>query len=247
MLRNDWDTALYEHKHDFVWKYGEELLKLLSPQSGDQILDLGCGTGQLTAKIADLGAIVAGIDADAKMINKAQENYPHLKFDVADATNFDVDVPVDAVFSNAVLHWIPQADAVIKCIYKALNSGGRFVAEFGAKGNIFQIIQALESTLTEIENPWYFPSVGEYTSKLEQHGFEVTYAILFNRPTNLADGEEGMANWLRMFGDRFFAGMSTVEINTAIQAVESLLKPNLYKYGTWIADYRRIRVVAIKL
>lgn len=254
MLENHWDTTLYEGKHAFVWQYGEELIQLLSPQPGERILDLGCGTGQLTAKIVDAGAVVLGIDADPMMVETARQNYPQLEFAIADARDFQGDEDFDAVFSNAVLHWIPEAEAVIGCIYQSLKGGGRFVAEFGGKGNVLNITQALSSVLSEIGfkspevlRPWYFPSIGEYTSKLEQHGFDVRYAVLFDRPTPLEDGDAGMANWIKMFASRFLSELSAEQQSYVIQAVEHRLKPTLYQDGDWIADYRRIRVVAIKL
>ena len=76
MPAQKWDTALYQEQHNFVWKYGESLIELLSPKPGDRILDLGCGTGQLTQQMAEAGAEVMGIDADATMIRQAQEKYP---------------------------------------------------------------------------------------------------------------------------------------------------------------------------
>ncbi|MEL6461392.1 MAG: methyltransferase domain-containing protein, partial [Cyanobacteria bacterium J06621_15] len=110
---NNWNSSLYQEKHDFVWKYGESLLEILNPQPNETILDLGCGTGQLTAKIAEYGAEVIGIDSASEMIEQAQQNYPKLKFKLADARNFELSQPVDSVFSNATLHWISEADEVI--------------------------------------------------------------------------------------------------------------------------------------
>ena len=242
MLQNTWNATLYEGKHAFVWKYGEDLLNLLSPQPGEKIL--GCGTGQLAAKIAENGAIVTGIDADAAMVEKAKLNYPNLEFTVADARSFQFDIEFDAVFSNATLHWIPEAEAVINSIYCALKPGGRFIAEFGGKGNVKLITDALYQAL-EIKSPlsWYFPSIGEYTTLLEKQGFDVSYAVLFDRPTPLPDGEAGLRNWLMMFASRFFANSTQQEI---IKTVEEQLKPILYKNGTWTADYRRLRTVAMR-
>ncbi|QFS47091.1 class I SAM-dependent methyltransferase [Nostoc sphaeroides] len=250
---NNWDTSLYEDKHAFVWQYGEDLLQLLNPQPGESILDLGCGTGQLTEKIAQAGADVWGIDSAPAMIEKARENYPHIRFDVANAANFQVDKPLDAVFSNAVLHWVKEADSAIASIHQSLKPGGRFVAEFGGKGNVLAIATALESALqginipTQALNPWYFPSIGEYATLLEQQGFDVIYAMLFARPTPLAEGEAGMANWIEMFASTFLAGLSGEQQIQVIRVVEEYLKPTLYQQGTWTADYRRIRIVAIKL
>ncbi|MCC5630987.1 class I SAM-dependent methyltransferase [Nostoc sphaeroides CHAB 2801] len=250
---NNWDTSLYEDKHAFVWQYGEDLLQLLNPQPGESILDLGCGTGQLTEKIAQAGADVWGIDSAPAMIEKARENYPDIRFDVANAANFQVDKPLDAVFSNAVLHWVKEADSAIASIHQSLKPGGRFVAEFGGKGNVQAIATALESALqginisTQALNPWYFPSIGEYATLLEQQGFDVIYAMLFARPTPLAEGEAGMANWIEMFASTFLAGLSGEQQIQVIRVVEEYLKPTLYQQGTWTADYRRIRIVAIKL
>ncbi len=255
MLDNNWDTSLYERKHSFVWQYGEDLLTLLSPQPGERILDLGCGTGQLTEKIAMAGAEVRGIDNAPAMIEKARQNYPHLQFEVADARNFQVEQPLDAVFSNAVLHWIQAGDTVIRCIHQALKPGGRFVAEFGGKGNIQAIIQALENTLEELGyaspekiNPWYFPSIGEYAKLLGKQGLDVTYAILFERPTPLEAGNSGMANWMQMFfANHFLSELSATQQANVIRGVEERLQSTLYRDGRWWADYRRIRIVAIKI
>ncbi|BDI17807.1 SAM-dependent methyltransferase [Nostoc cf. commune SO-36] len=250
---NNWDTSLYEDKHAFVWQYGEDLLKFLNPQPGESILDLGCGTGQLTEKIAQAGAEVMGVDYAPAMIEKARENYPHIRFDVADARNFQVDKPLDAVFSNAVLHWVKEADSAIASIHQSLKPGGHFVAEFGGKGNVKAIATALEHALEAINisvqalNPWYFPSIGEYASLLEQEGFDVIYSCLFARPTPLAGGEAGMANWIQMFASAFLAGLSGKQQIQVIRVVEEYLKPTLYQQGAWTADYRRIRIIAIKL
>lgn len=251
MLENEWDTKLYESKHAFVWQYGADVVELLSPVSGERILDLGCGTGQLTAKIALAGCEVLGIDRDAAMIEKARQNYPHLSFAIADARDFQVEGQFDAVFSNAVLHWVPEADAPVSCVYTALKQGGRFVAEFGGRGNIQAIAMALASVLdtlgyaSQTISPWYFPSIGQYATQLEQQGFDVTYAVLLDRPTPL-EGDAGMANWIKMFASRLLEKLSSQQQTEVIQAIEDQLKPTLYRDGRWWADYRRIRTVAIK-
>lgn len=127
------------------------------------------------------------------------------------------------------------------------------MAEFGGKGNVQAIATALENALeainipTQALNPWYFPSIGEYATLLEHQGFDVIHAMLFARPTPLAEGEAGMANWIQMFASSFLAGLSSEQQIQIIRVVEEYLKPMLYQQGTWTADYRRIRIVAIKL
>ncbi|MBD2457959.1 methyltransferase domain-containing protein [Nostoc sp. FACHB-87] len=252
--QDNWNALLYEDKHAFVWQYGEDLLQWLNPKPGELILDLGCGTGQLAAKIAESGAEVMGIDSAATMIEKARQNYPDLRFEIADARNLQIDKLFDAVFSNATLHWIKEPDTAIASIYQALKPGGRFVAEFGGKGNVESIVQALYMALAKIGlshpqtfNPWYFPSISEYSNLLEKQGFEVTHAILFPRPTVLADETAGIKNWLEMFASNFFTNLSAVEQVEVIRNVEDYLKPTLYKNHVWLADYRRIRIIAIKV
>lgn len=245
MSQTCWDANLYENKHSFVWQYGESLIELLSPQKGESILDLGCGTGQLAQKIAISGAEVIGIDQAPSMIEQAQKNYPDLKFTVADARNFEFSQPFDAIFSNAALHWVKEPKQVIKCIWQALKPGGRFIAEFGGKGNVQAIVEALESTIQINQNPWYFPSIAEYATLLEQQGFCVTYATLFERPTPL-EGEAGIANWLQMFCRHLLSGIPPEKQIGVIRELEQHLHSKLYRDGVWIADYKRIRVMAIK-
>ncbi|BAY18950.1 hypothetical protein NIES21_48080 [Anabaenopsis circularis NIES-21] len=254
LSKHNWNAFLYQDKHAFVWQYGEDLLQWLNPDPGELILDLGCGTGQLSAKIAESGAEVMGIDSAATMIDKARQNYSHLRFEVADARNLQIDQSFDAVFSNATLHWIKEAEAAIASIYQALKPEGRFVAEFGGKGNVQAIVQALYVAFETIGlsnpqalNPWYFPSISEYTTLLEKQGFEVNQAILFSRPTPLADGTLGMKNWLQMFGSAFLAPLSAEEQIEVIRIVENYLQPILYRDNAWTADYRRIRILAIKV
>lgn len=102
--RTDWNANLYDAKHDFVWKYGSDVISLLDPQAGERILDLGCGTGHLTAQIAESGARVIGADHSAEMVAAARSAYPKLKFEITDARNLAYRNEFDAVFSNATLH-----------------------------------------------------------------------------------------------------------------------------------------------
>lgn len=253
MPENQWASALYESKHSFVWEYGADCLELLSPQLGDRILDLGCGTGQLTQKIAAHGAIAIGIDQAPTMIEQARKNYPNLQFEVADARNFHFTEPFDAVFSNAALHWIKQPEQVIKCIWTVLKTKGRFVAEFGGKGDINKITTAIHNALDVAGypvspelNPWYFPSIGEYTTLLEKQGFLVTYSTLFDRQTSLYDGDQGLQNWIKMFANSFLQGIPPVKHSTVIQNIENQLRPEIYRDGTWVVDHKKIRILAKK-
>jgi len=256
--RTRWNAELYESQHSFVWKCASDLLELLAPQCGESILDLGCGTGHLSSKIASSGAEVLGIDSSPSMIAQARDNFPQvgpeLRFEVGDARSFHFPEPFDAVFSNAALHWVREPEQVAASVWKALRRGGRFVAEFGGLGNVREISAALHTSLrvfasspSDAEvNPWYFPSVGEYAALLERHGLLVTYAMLVDRPTALNDGERGMQHWIEMFGGAFLEVVPPAKHADFIRDVEDRLRPKLHRDGVWFADYRRLRVVATR-
>lgn len=251
MPDNQWNTSLYDQKHAFVFEYGKGLIPLLDPKPGESILDLGCGSGHLTHSIAESGAHVIGIDSSANMIEAAHASYPDIEFLVADARTFTFPFSFDAIFSNATLHWVKEADEVVQHIATALKPGGRFVAEFGGKGNVETITTAVQQSLwedahVETDFGWYFPSIGEYASLLEQHGFAVHSAMLFDRPTLLEDGERGLRNWIQMFGDRVFAGISDEVKEQVLARTEEKVRDRLFHDGQWFADYTRLRVVAYK-
>ena len=245
-----WDAELYDEKHSFVWKMAAGLLELLEAKPGERILDVGCGTGHLTAKIAANGAQVTGIDRSPEMIQEARTAYPALRFEVMDARELSFPEKFDAVFSNATLHWIKEPERAVAGISHTLRPGGRFVAEFGGRGNIAGLVAAVERAWPKaaparpMSNPWYYPSLAEYASLLEKHGLEVTYGLLFDRPTPLEDGERGLRNWLEMFGGVITDSLPKDQQDSLLEEVQHEARAALYRDGRWVLDYRRLRVVA---
>jgi ubiquinone/menaquinone biosynthesis C-methylase UbiE len=249
---DNWNAKLYDRKHSFVSKFGEDLIELLAPKKGEYILDLGCGTGDLAYKLHKLGVNVVGVDKPENMVEQAIKKYPHLKFEVQDALNLVYNLEFDAVFSNATLHWVKPPKQALDCIYNALKQNGRFVAEFGGKGNVKiitdEILNQFEKLGIEYKAelfPWYFPSIGEYSTLMEEVGFRVIFAQHFDRPTPL-EGDNGIRNWIEMFGRSIFEGLTEETKNLIITQVENNLKGILFHNGAWFADYKRIRVIGIK-
>jgi trans-aconitate methyltransferase len=250
-----WDAAEYDRRFHFVTAYGQSLVEDLAVESGERILDLGCGTGELTAKIAELGGAVVGLDLDADMIRRAGERYPGLRFQAADAHRFDLAGEMgsfDAVFSNAALHWMLRPAEVIARVCAALRPGGRFVAEAGGQGNVARVQQALvqaraEAGLPARLSPWFFPSIATYARLLEQGGFEPRRMQLQDRPTPLQEGESSMVDWINMFASPLLSDLDAPARGQVLARAVELLRPALFQEGRWWVDYRRLRFQAVRI
>jgi trans-aconitate methyltransferase len=193
-----------------------------------------------------------GIDADPAMVDRARSEHPGLDIRLADARTFTVDEPVDAVFSNATLHWVPEADqdAVLDAVHRALRAGGRFVAEMGGAGNVAAMLDAAGRAraavgLPPLPNPWCFPTPAEQATRLERAGFRVRLLEHFDRPTELADGDTA-ADWLRMFGRAFLADVQEERLAALLAEADGVAAPRLRTAdGRWYADYVRLRWWAV--
>lgn len=252
-ITTKWKPELYNEKHSFVYNYGENLIKLLDPKANERILDLGCGSGQLTFKINELTKETIGIDKSQEMIYDAKSKFKNIEFQVGDAENFKFNEKFDSIFSNATLHWVKNYKGAIKCMFENLKPNGKIVLEFGGKGNVQTIVNQLRDSLRcrgYIEQSelalWYFPSIGEYSSELESIGFRVLLAEHYDRPTELADGKSGIKDWISMFAENFFKNVSPEHIEEIKKEVQEKVKEECLINGKWFADYKRIRIVAIK-
>jgi len=197
--RQDWDPARYARNARFVSDLGAPALAWLDPRPGERILDLGCGDGTLTAQIAQSGAQVIGVDASPAMVAAAR--VAGLSVRLLDGKDLDYLAEFDAVFSNAALHWMTDAEAVLRGVKAALKPGGRLVAEFGGGDNVAQVVAAITSVLARHglsaaeRNPWYFPGDLEYRDLLERLGFVVQRISLHPRPTVLPGD---LMEWLQI-------------------------------------------------
>ena len=239
-----WCAEGYAQHAAFVPALGAPLIDRLNPRPGERILDLGCGDGTLTMQIAARGCTVVGVDASADMIAAAQRR--GLDARLINAEHLPFDAEFDGVFSNAVLHWIKNADAVIAGVRTALKPGGRFVGEFGGHTNIAAISVALRAVLPKygIDAPsdWFYPSVADYSSRLERGGFVVDDIALVPRPTPLATG---MSGWLETFRGTILNALPADRRDAAKRELIELLAPSLCDdQGNWTADYVRLRFVA---
>ena len=238
-----WDPDRYDAHARFVSDLGAPVVELLDPQPGERILDLGCGDGALTEKLVDAGCRVVAIDASPEQVRAARER--GLDARIADGTALGFDGEFDAVFSNAVLHWIRDPDAVLAAIHRALVPGGRLVAEFGGSGCVASIRAAFGEVLgrrgidAERLNPWYFPTAEEYRERLGANRFEVDSIRLFPRPTPLPSD---VTDWLETFAQPYLAGVPSQDRPELLREMRERLEPVLKTPDRgWVADYVRLR------
>ena len=223
-------------------------MELLAPQPGERILDLGCGDGALTKKLAKLGCEVVAVDSSAAQVEAARKL--GLDARVMNAEDLPFREEFDAVFSNAVLHWIKRAGPMIAAVHRSLRPGDRFVAECGGHGCVDKIRTALVQASDrrgmdgEARVPWYFPTPGDYATRLERAGFRVDSIALIPRPTPLPGDILG---WLETFAHSFLEGLSGAARAKYLQEVRAALEPQLRQSdGTWVADYVRLRFAAVR-
>lgn len=232
----------------FFRDYGLRIIDLLAPKDGELVLDLGCGDGQLSKMLEASGAKVLGIDIDESAV--AQARARGVNAIVQDGQSLTLPAEFDAVFSHAAIHWMPQADKVFSGVWRALKSGGRFVAETGSHRNIAAIHTAMIATLLhfgvcEEHIPrFYYPAADECCDLLEASGFSVTKIQTVPSPVLLP---RGMRAWFEMFGQPFFRTVEEKHRNDALSYAERLLAPVLKTgRGDWVADYVHLRFVAYK-
>jgi len=246
-MTQTWDPQAYAQNGAFVHELAGGALEWLAAQPGERILDLGCGDGQLTQRIAATGAVVVGVDASHEMVAAARSRGIVADQAGAEALPFP-DAAFDAVFSNATLHWVRDQDAMMAEAHRVLKPGGRFVAEMGGHGNIAAIRVALMAVLARHGHAGredgvnYYPTPGAYARRFERHGFSIQRMSLIPRPTPLP--ESGMAGWLRTFRRGVLDGLPASLRETVIEETAALLAPALRdEEGNWTADYVRLRFI----
>ena len=243
-MAQTWNAADYAATARFVADLGQPVLDLLAPRPGERIRDVGCGDGALTEKLVEAGATVVGADPAPDFVAAAVARGLDARRLDAQALPFDREF--DAVFTNAALHWIPDLDAALRGIHRALKAGGRFVGECGGHGNVAAISTALRAVGrqhgVDVHMPWHYPTAADFTRRLAAAGFTPASVEVIPRPTPLPSG---MAAWLRTFAGPILEQLPPAAQATAVDEVLDLLRWSLCdERGQWTADYVRLRFAA---
>lgn len=266
-----WTQSAYDTSASFVPLLTQEIMQWLDPQPADEILDLGCGDGLLTAKVASRSRQVTGLDASTNLIEAARAsngNVSNISWHVSDCRYLESSDIVeereyDKVFSNAALHWILRdpstRTSVLRGAHKALRPGGAFVFEMGGAGNVTDAHTALLAALVHQDvsieqarnaSPWYFPSEQAMKILLEEVGFEVKRSKLEYRPTRLTSVEGGgLEGWIRLMGAQFLDILDTYKKREAVvKEVCDVLKTVLTheEDGSMWLGYVRLKIIAYK-
>jgi len=228
-----WNAEDYEKHSQSQQIWARELIEKLSLQGTEDVLDLGCGDGKVTAEIARLvsDGSVTGIDSSRSMIELAATRYPshsyaNLSFKMMDASHLSFEQCFDVVFSNAALHWVKNHKPVLDGVFKYLKPGGKLLLQMGGKGNALEILSVLEEIQSQpewqpyfnnFEFPYGFLGIEEYEEILLASGFKATRVELIQKDME-HDGKPGLEGWIRTtwlpYIECIPEGMQALFINT---------------------------------
>lgn len=202
----DWDAGTYHRLSGPQLAWGRTIAARLSPAEGERILDLGCGTGRLTAELADAFPRVRFVGADLSqgMLEEARRSSTGVAYVRADATALPVAGAFDAVFSAAAFHWVPDHPRLFREIHRALKPGGRLLAQCGGGPNLQRLLDRTHGLMESgafrrffqgWRDPWVFAGTAETRARLEAAGFDDIDVSLQPAPTTLPD-RDGFASFI---------------------------------------------------
>jgi trans-aconitate 2-methyltransferase len=200
-VTRDWDAATYHRVGTPQARWAERVLERLDLRGDETVLDAGCGSGRVTAMLLErlpVGRVIA-VDSSPSMVAAARETLPADRVDtmVCNLVDLELDEPVDAVFSNAVFHWILDHDRLFARLHAALRPGGRLVAQCGGEGNIAAFKAAMEEVAAREPyaehiagwTPWNYAAPEATEERLRRAGFAQARCWRTHEPVEPEDPE----------------------------------------------------------
>ncbi|MGA6947830.1 MAG: methyltransferase domain-containing protein [Solirubrobacterales bacterium] len=190
----EWDAQTYDRVSDPQYKWGLEVLGRLDLAGNEFVMDAGCGSGRVTAKLLERlphGRVLC-VDASEQMIEKAREALgDRADYLVADLSELEVPERVDVIFSTATFHWVLDHDRLFSRLHAALKPGGRLVAQCGGEGNVAKHARAIVEVATGpefidhfqgLEMMWNFAPADATEERLREAGFADVRCWLEDKP-----------------------------------------------------------------
>ena len=246
-----WDAEKYNETCGRVTEHGNELVNIIKKFNCGKVLDIGCGTGVLTNEIAKFANEVIGIDASIDMIDKAKILYPKIEFDVMDACSLPWNEYFDVVFSNAVFHFIQSQEKLLDSVHKSLVKNGLLACEFGASGNICDLLGEVEKACKKRGKNYslrfFYPTKEKYEELLKKTGFLIESVDIYDLDTKLREGEFGLKNWINQIFSIEMEWFDTSEKENVLAEIELALRPTRWDGNNWHLANKRIKVIARKV
>jgi trans-aconitate 2-methyltransferase len=227
----DWDADTYARVAGGIHALGHEVLERTELSGHEVVLDAGCGSGELTAELANRvprGRVYA-VDASPRMVEMARERLgERATVWQQDLLELEVPEPVDLIFSAATFHWIADHDRLFERLHAALKPGGRLVAQCGGAGNIAAIRSAIEEVSGDTWTPWNFATPQDTEVRLRAAGFAEARAWLYERPVQ---SDEPLAFLKTAILGEHLERLPEADRDRFVQAVlERLDKPFIARY-----------------
>jgi trans-aconitate 2-methyltransferase len=212
MKKYQWNANEYLQFSFSQQKWARESIEKANLRKYERVLDVGCGDGRITAKIAEYltEGSVLGIDNSEQMISLAKEKFPgteysNLTFKILDAKSLNFNNEFDIIVSNAALHWTDEHVKVLNGMYEGLKKGGRILLQMGGKGNVPEAFFVIDKMITHprwlpyfngLKSPYNFYSVEEYNSFMSKTKFRDVKVELVEKDMQ-HKGREGVTGWIR--------------------------------------------------
>ncbi len=255
----EFDGKKYAETSIHQKEWGTKLLAEFRLRGDEHILDLGCGDGILTARLAELvpqGQVV-GMDASQGMIDQAITHLrSNLSFVLMDINSWNLDDSFDVIFSNATLHWIFDHNRLLTNVFKHLKPSGIARFSFAGQGNCSNLHRVLKEVMREDRYalyfekfiwPWFMPGADEYKNLLEKFAFRETKVWIENADRKFP-AEKELIGWIDQPSLVPFLkqieGADKKNFRDAV--VAKMLDETAQDNGTYFETFRRLNVLAGK-